>query len=74
MCIRDSYSTTASPKKEGGKPLKNGKRPTRQQKMRLKGLGLNPENWLIVKNKPDGELELVHRHTNRIRVVPASVG
>lgn len=54
--------------------MKNGKRPTRQQKIRLKGLGLNPENWLIVKNKPGGELEIVHRHTNRIRIVPASVG
>lgn len=54
--------------------MKNGKRPTRQQKIRLKGLGLNLENWLIVKNKPGGELEIVHRHTNRIRVVPDSVG
>jgi hypothetical protein len=54
--------------------LKNGKRPTRQQKIRLKGLGLNPENWLIVKNKPDGELEIVHRHTNWIRVIPPLAG
>lgn len=54
--------------------MKNGKRPTRQQKIRLKGLGLNPENWLIVKNKPGGELEIVHRYTNRTRVVPTSVG
>lgn len=54
--------------------MKNGKRPTRQQKIRLKGLGLNPENWLVVKNRPGGELEIVHKHTNRIRVVPALAG
>lgn len=54
--------------------MKSGKRPTRPQKIKLKGLGLNPENWLIVKNKLDGELEIVHRHTNRIRVVPPLAG
>lgn len=54
--------------------MKNGKRPTRQQKIRLKGLGLNPENWLIVKNKPGGELVILHRHTDTVRVVPPLVG
>lgn len=54
--------------------MKNGKRPTRQQKIRLGKAGLSPENWLIVKNKPNGEMVILHKHTNAIRVVPASVG
>ncbi|WP_439952462.1 DUF6906 family protein, partial [Bacillus cereus] len=31
---------------------------------------LNAEDWLIFK-KFDGELHLVHRHTNSIRVIPS---
>ena len=54
--------------------MKNGKRPTRQQKIRLGKAGLSPENWLIVKNKPNGEMVILHKHTNKVRVIPASVG
>lgn len=54
--------------------MKNGKRPTRQQKIRLGQAGLSPENWLIVKNKPNGEMVILHKHTNKVRVIPASVG
>ena len=54
--------------------MKNGKRPTRQQKIRLGQAGLSPENWLIVKNKPNGEMVALHKHTNKVRVIPASVG
>ncbi len=35
---------------------------------------LAPENWLIVREKQDGELIILHKHTDKIRVVPASVG
>lgn len=54
--------------------MKNGKRPTRQQKIRLGKAGLAPENWLVIREKPSGELIILHKHTNRTRVVPASVG
>lgn len=54
--------------------MKNGKRPTRQQKVRLGKAGLSPENWLIVKNKSNGEMVILHKHTNKVRVIPASVG
>lgn len=54
--------------------MKNGKKPTRQQKIRLGKAGLSPENWLIVKNKPNGEMVILHKHTNTVRVIPATVG
>ncbi|MCP1355437.1 DUF6906 family protein [Aneurinibacillus migulanus] len=49
--------------------MKNGKRPTRKQKLAMKAVRLNPENWLVTKNLP-GELHLVHRETNRERKLP----
>ena len=54
--------------------MRHGTKPTRKQKIRLGQAGLAPENWLIVKQKPGGELVILHKHTNTIRVVPASVG
>lgn len=50
--------------------MKNGKKPTRQQKIRIGQAGLSPENWLVVKNRPDGVMVLLHKHTDRIRVLP----
>jgi hypothetical protein len=52
--------------------MKHGKRPTRAQKKLIKATGLNPLNWLVVKNLP-GELHLAHRHTNTARVLWYSV-
>ncbi len=46
--------------------MKNGKNPTKAQKKYLKGCGLNPDNWLIVKNTPE-EMLLVHRYTSSTR-------
>lgn len=54
--------------------MKHGKKPTRAQKVRLGKAGLSPENWLIVKNKPNGELIVLHKHINTVRVIPALVG
>lgn len=51
--------------------MRHGTKPTRKQKIRLGQAGLAPENWLIVKQKPGGELVILHKHTNTIRVVPA---
>lgn len=54
--------------------MRNGKKPTRKQKIRLGQAGLSPENWLVIKQKKNGELVILHKHTDKIRVVPASVG
>lgn len=36
--------------------MRRGKKPTRKQKIRLGQAGLSPENWLVVKQKQNGEL------------------
>lgn len=46
--------------------MKNGKNPTKAQKIYLKEHRLNPDNWLITKNIPE-EMLLVHRYTGSIR-------
>ena len=51
--------------------MRRGKKPTRKQKIRLGQAGLSPENWLVVKQKQNGELVILHKHTDTIRVVPA---
>lgn len=52
--------------------MKHGKKPTRQQKIRMGKAGLSPENWLVVKNCPDGAMVVLHKYTDRVRVIPAS--
>ena len=54
--------------------MRRGKKPTKKQKDRLWRAGLSPDNWLVVKEKPAGELVLLNRHTDKIKVAPASVG
>ena len=51
--------------------MRRGKKPTRKQKIRLGQAGLSPENWLVVKQKPNGELIVLHKNTDNIRVIPA---
>lgn len=50
--------------------MRRGKKPTRKQKIRLGQAGLSPENWLVVKQKQNEELVILHKHTDTIRVVP----
>ena len=40
--------------------MKNGKKPTLKQKLLMRSYGLQPDNWLIVKNTPE-YLEVVSR-------------
>lgn len=54
--------------------MRNGKMPTRKQKIRLGQAGLAPENWLVIRQKPNGELVILHKHTDTVRVVPPLVG
>lgn len=48
--------------------MKNGKKPTRNQKMLIREHGLSPFNWLVVKNLGES-LELVHRETGMTRTI-----
>lgn len=49
--------------------MKNGKNPTRQQKLLIKSFGLNYENWLVCKDTPEF-MEIVHRLSSKTRVIP----
>ena len=50
--------------------MRHGKRPTRAHKIRLGQAGLSPENWLVIRQKQNGELVIIHKHTDRVRVIP----
>ena len=41
--------------------MRRGKKPTRKQKIRLGQAGLAPENWLVVKQKANGELIILNK-------------
>ena len=42
--------------------MRRGKKPTRKQKIRLGQAGLAPENWLVVKQKANGELIILNKY------------
>lgn len=48
--------------------MKHGKRLTLKQKELIQEIGLNPNNWLAVKNLPD-KLVLVHREKGTLTEV-----
>ncbi|MBC1979826.1 hypothetical protein IBB71_02525 [Listeria welshimeri] len=48
--------------------MKNGKKLTRNQATMIKSNGLNPENWLVVKNLND-RMEIVNRETGNKKVI-----
>ncbi|GIN60497.1 hypothetical protein J27TS8_04900 [Robertmurraya siralis] len=48
--------------------MKQGKRPTRNQKKLFIEYGLNPAKWLIVKNQMH-EMLVVHRETGRTKTI-----
>jgi hypothetical protein len=48
--------------------MKNGKRPTLNQKKIIDAARLNPADWLIVKNLPH-QLHIIHRDTGNARVI-----
>lgn len=50
--------------------MKQGKRPTRNQKKLMLAVGLSPEKWLIYK-KINSELHLLHRETGTTKIIPA---
>ena len=48
--------------------MKNGKAPTVRQKKLMQEWGLNPADWLVVKDTPN-QMELVHRHHDKTKRV-----
>ncbi|MEQ3599234.1 hypothetical protein ABNG30_20670 [Bacillus thuringiensis] len=47
--------------------MKNGKKPTKKEKIHIESHNLNSDNWLIFK-KLSNEMHLVHRDTNTTKV------
>lgn len=54
--------------------MKHGKKPTLAQKVRIGKAGLSPEKWLVIRQKPDGGLILLHKNTTSVRVLPEIIG
>lgn len=52
--------------------MKHGKRPTKAQKIKLAKLGLNPDNWLIVKDCRDC-FQVVNRDSGKPRSLKRGV-
>lgn len=52
--------------------MKNGKNPTRQQKIAIKSVGLSVANWLVYKHDTKlNMLHIMHRETGSKREIPA---
>lgn len=50
--------------------MKHGLRPTRRQKIRIRKAGLRTENWLVIREHPDGRLTLQHKQSGTVRTLP----
>ena len=48
--------------------MRQGKRPTRQQKIFISGLRLFPGNWLVISDTKES-MTIIHRHTDTIRTI-----
>ena len=48
--------------------VKNGKKPTRSQRLLMEKWKLDPRVWLVVKDTPT-EMELVHRYSDKTKRV-----
>lgn len=48
--------------------MKHGKKPSLKQKKLIKDSGLNPDQWLVVKNLP-GQLKIAHRETGQQKTI-----
>lgn len=48
--------------------MRQAKRPTRAQRLLIKSMRLNSENWLVVTETPDA-MTIRHRYSDRERVI-----
>ena len=54
--------------------MKNGKKPTREQRKLMEKWKVNTQDWLVVKDEPS-KMTLVHRHFDtKTKVVPKGGG
>jgi len=51
--------------------VRHGKKPTRKQKIKIGQAGLSPEKWLVIRQKPNGEIIILHKNTDSVMVIPA---
>ena len=51
-----------------GGSMKNGKKPTREQRKLMQKWNVSTENWLVAKDTPELML-LVHRYTNTTKEI-----
>ena len=58
---------------KGGNPMRNGRKPTRAQKMLLIKCNLSPDNWLILSDTPE-RLVIRHRISEKIRALDRTAG
>ena len=49
-----------------GEAMKNGKKPTYEQRKLIQHFGLNTMEWLVVKDTST-EMVLVHRHSDKTK-------
>lgn len=49
--------------------MKNGKVPSKKQKIAIQEAGLNPDNWLIFKKNHE-MIRIIHRETGRTKRIP----
>ncbi len=54
--------------------LRSGKKPTQKQKIRIGQAGFSLKKWLVVKQKRNGEIVIINKSTDKIRVIPPLVG
>lgn len=52
--------------------MKHGKRPTREQRKLMQKWKVNCQDWLV-ERETIHELVLVHRHLDKIKVIPKGV-
>jgi hypothetical protein len=50
--------------------MKSGKKPTKNQSIFIQSHGIDPKDWLIVKNEPH-QMVLVHRETSDTKYILA---
>lgn len=53
--------------------MKHGKRLKKRHKILIKSMGLNPDNWLIVKDTSD-ILLITHRYTGTTKTINKECG
>ncbi|WP_434091802.1 DUF6906 family protein [Rossellomorea vietnamensis] len=50
--------------------MKQGKKPTRNQRKTIIEAGVNPNNWYVSKDlKQEGRMLLVHKNTNQAKEI-----